>query len=259
MAYETLRYECRDGVAIVTLARAGRRNAINAAMGRELPLVWARFEAEAEARVAIVTGEGDRAFCAGADLMDPPENDASLASIRWTAMQNAVTKPVIAAVNGAAVGGGLHFVADADIVIASEAAYFSDPHVAVGFVSALEPIMLARRMPLGAVMRLALTGGLERLDAPCALRLGLVDEIAAPDALLEQALALAGKIARHSPAAVARTRRAIWGAKRYGLEDALQAGWALIMEQIGHPDAAEGPRAFAESRPPRWLPPGDGA
>lgn len=264
MAYETLRYECRDGVVVLTLARAARRNAVNAAMSRELPLAWERFEADPDARVAIVTGEGDRAFCSGADLSDPPATDAegsqaTIASIRWTAMQNDVTKPVIAAVNGGAVGGGLHFVADADIVIASETAYFSDPHVAVGYTAALEPIMLARRMPLGAVMRMALTGGLERLDAPAALRLGLVDEIAAPGALLPQVLALAAKIAKHSPAAVARTRRAIWGAKQYGLDEALQAGWALIMEQIDHPDAVEGPRAFTENRAPKWLPPGKGA
>ena len=264
MGFETLRYEMHGPVAILTLAREAKRNAVNAVMSRELPAAWARFEADPHARVAIITGEGGRVFCSGADLADPPETDkagkaATLDSIRWTAMQNGVTKPVIAAVNGGAVGGGLHFVADADIVLASDGAYLSDPHVAVGYVAALEPIMLARRMPIGAVMRMALTGGLERMDAQAAHRLGLVDEVVAADALLPQALALAEKISRHSPAAVARTKQAIWGAKEQDLGTALQAGWALIIDQIGHPDATEGPRAFAEKRPPVWKMPGEGA
>lgn len=257
MAYETLTYENQDGIVILTLARPATANAINSLMARELPQAWARFEADPEARVAVITGEGARHFCSGADLLDPPETDrpgtaATLQSIRWTGMQNGVSKPVIAAVNGGVVGGGLHFVADADIVVAADTAYFSDPHVAVGYVSALEPVLLARRMPIGAVMRLVLTGGLERLDAQAACRLGLVDILTSPDALLARALELAGNISRHSPAAVARSRAAVWGAKQFGLEEALERGWRQIMEHKGHPDEIEGPRAFAERREPVW-------
>ena len=257
MSYETLRYEIHHGVLVLTLARSATANAVNSVMARELPEAWARFEADPEASVAVVTGEGMRHFCSGADLLDPPETDlpgaaATLQSIRWTGMQNGVSKPVIAAVNGGVVGGGLHFVADADIVVAAETSYFSDPHVAVGYVSALEQFLLARRMPIGAVMRLALTGGLEKFDADTAHRLGLVDILAPPDALLERALELAGKISRHSPAAVARSRAAIWGAKQHGLDKALELGWAQIMAHKGHPDEVEGPRAFAERRSPVW-------
>ena len=261
MSYETLRYEIHDGVLVLTLARVATANAVNSVMARELPEAWARFEADPQARVAVVTAEGSRHFCSGADLLDPPETDfpgkaATLRSIRWTAMQNNVSKPVIAAVNGVVVGGGLHFVADADIVIAAETSYFSDPHVAVGYVSALEPILLARRMPIGAVMRLVLTGGLEKFDAETAHRLGLVDILTPPEALLERALELAGKISRHSPAAVARSRAAIWGAKQHGLDEALELGWQEIMAHKGHPDEVEGPRAFAERRVPVWQNPG---
>lgn len=261
MSYETLRYEIQDGVLVLTLARPATANAVNSVMARELPQAWARFEADTEARVAVVTGEGARHFCSGADLIDPPETDfpgnaATLQSIRWTGMQNGVSKPVIAAVNGGVVGGGLHLVADADIVIAAEAAYFSDPHVAVGYVSALEPILLARRMPIGAVMRLVLTGGLEKFDAETAHRLGLVDILTPPDELLARSLELAQKISRHSPAAVARSRAAIWGAKQHGLEEALELGWRQIMAHKGHPDEIEGPRAFAERRAPVWQKPG---
>lgn len=261
MSYETLRYEPRDGVLVLTLARPATANAVNSVMSRELPDAWSRFEADPNLRVAIVTGEGAKYFCSGADLMDPPETDfpgkaATLRSIRWTGMQNTVSKPVIAAVNGGTLGGGLHFVADADIVVASENAWFSDPHVAVGYVSALEPILLARRMPIGAVMRLVLTGGLEKFDAETACRLGLVDILTPPDVVLSRALDLAGKISRHSPAAVARSRAAIWGAKHYGLDEALLKGWSEIMAHKGHPDEEEGPRAFAERRAPVWKKPG---
>ena len=260
MTYQTLGYELCDGVALITLDREASRNAVDAEMARELPLAWAAFENDPDARVAIITGRGSRIFCAGADLINPPPVDgegaaATLNSIRWSAMQNGVTKPVICAVNGGAVGGGLHFPADADIVLASSNAFFSDPHVAVGFVAALEPIALARRMPLGAVMRMALTGGLERLSAVEAQRLGLVDEVTEPDQLLVQAFALADKIKVHSPSALARTKQAIWASKELGLSDALQQGWKLIMDQSSSPDFHEGPRAFAEKRTPRWAPP----
>ena len=258
MSYRTLAYEVREGVALITLDREASRNAVDAVMAQELPLAWAAFEKDRDARVAIITGRGNRIFCAGADLINPPSVDhegaaATLHSIRWTAMQNGVTKPVICAVNGGAVGGGLHFPADADIVLASSDAFFADPHVAVGFVAVLEPIALARRMPLGAVMRMALTGGLERLSAAQAQALGLVDEVVEPSQLLAKAFALADKIKVHSPSALARTKQAIWASKELGLSDALQQGWTLIMDQSGHPDFHEGPRAFAEKRKPKWT------
>lgn len=257
--YQTLAYEVRDGLAIVTLDREDRHNAVDRTMSHELPLVWKRVEEDPGVRVAIVTGRGEKTFCSGADLADPPVSDdpelaRRLESIRWTARQNRVTKPVIAAVNGRTIGGGLHFVADADIVLAAEHASFFDTHVAVGFVAALEPIELARRMPLGAVMKLALTGGDERLSAAEAHRLGLVDEVLPADRLLPRALELAGKIARHSPAAVARTKAAIWAAKEMQLREALEYGWRLIQAQSSHPDFREGVAAFLEKRAPSWAP-----
>jgi enoyl-CoA hydratase/carnithine racemase len=259
MEYRSLRYEVQDGVALITLAREKHLNALNSDMNRELPMVWHRFETDAAARVAIVTGQGEKAFCVGADLNDLPKSDddpnaGTLKSIRWSSQQNEVWKPVIAAVNGLTVGGGLHFVADADIVLASETATFFDTHVAVGFASALEPAVLSRRMPLGAVLRMAMMGGSERLSASEAFRLGLVDEVVAPDKLLERAFALAGTIAQHSPSALAATKKAIWQGLDVGLNQALEQGWKLIVEQNMHPDSIEGGRAFRERRPPQWAP-----
>jgi enoyl-CoA hydratase/carnithine racemase len=248
-----------DGVALITLAREKHLNALNSDMNRELPLVWGRFETDPAARVAVITGQGAKAFCVGADLTDLPKSDddpnaGTLKSIRWSSQQNEVWKPVIAAVNGLTVGGGLHFVADADIVLASETATFFDTHVAVGFASALEPVALCRRMPIGAVLRMALVGGSEKLSASEAYRLGLVDEIVAPDKLVDRAITLAKSIAQHSPSALARTKKAIWQGQNMGLDQALEHGWRLIVEQNKDPDAIEGGRAFRERRQPQWQP-----
>lgn len=256
--FETLDIAIAEGIAVLTLAREGRRNAINRRMNAELPVAWQQLERDTTVRVIVVTGAGEKAFCTGADLADLPRTEdpalaGTLASISWTGRQCGVSKPVIAAVNGLVVGAGLHFVADADIVLAAEHAQFIDTHVAVGLVTALEPISLACRMPLGAVMKLALTGGDERLAAPEALRLGLVDEVLPAEQLRARALQLAASIARHSPTAIARSRAAIWQAKEGPLSSALEEGWRLIMRQDSHPDVAEGVAAFLEKRPPVWA------
>ncbi|WP_321808844.1 enoyl-CoA hydratase/isomerase family protein [Burkholderia sp. BCC1993] len=259
MSFTTLSYEVRNQVALITLERPAQRNAVNSAMSRELPKLWRHFAADDSALLAIVTGRGDKAFCTGADLGDLPEtdgdgNDGTLQSIRWTSLQNKVWKPVIAAINGYAVGGGLHFVADSDIVLAAESATFFDTHVAVGLVAGLEPVSLCRRMPIGAVLRMALTGGNERMSARAALSVGLVDEVVPDASLLERAFALADNIKTHSPAALARTKQAIWQAQELGLHAGLENAWRLIMAHNAHPDFMEGGTAFLQRRPPQWQP-----
>ena len=255
--YETLDIAIADHIAVLTLARVERHNAISSRMNVELPRAWRQLEEDPTVRVIVVTGAGKKAFCTGADLGDLPRTEdpefaKQLASIGWTGRQNGVTKPVIAAINGLAVGAGLHFAADCDIVLAADHAQFVDSHVAVGLIAALEPIGLARRMPLGAVMKLALTGGDERLSAQEAWRLGMVDEIMPLDDLMPRAMQLAASIARHSPTAVARTRAAIWASKELPLGEALEHGWRYILAQNDHPDISEGVAAFLEKRPARW-------
>jgi enoyl-CoA hydratase/carnithine racemase len=168
-----------------------------------------------------------------------------------------VWNPVIAAVNGTCAGGGLHFVADADSVLAASTATFLDPHVSVGQVTAYEAIGLLRKMPAEAVMRMALVGRHERMTAQRAYELGMVSQIVdPPERLREEAQALAEKIARNSPAAMAATKRALWEAFEHGLTEACARGGRELASMWGHPDQEEGPRAFADKREPVWQPMG---
>lgn len=252
--FKTIAYSVADGVAVIQLNRAEQHNAVNSVMHDELPLAWEHFKSDPAAIVAILIGAGDKAFCSGADIADLPRlgSDDVRTEIRWTARQNAVWKPVICAVNGMTVGGGLHFIADSDIVIAADTATFFDTHVRVGLVAGLEPVALCRRMPMEAVLRMALTGGGERLDAQRAFELGLVGEVVAADQLWQRAHQLADLIKRNSPAALVRTKQAIWQAQDLHLETALDNAWALISAHNEGPDFTEGARAFLEKRKPRW-------
>ncbi len=259
MKFTTLNYKVLDKIAIITLNRPDQYNAVNSTMSQELPLVWEAFKKDPSAIVAIITGSGEKAFCTGADLTDLPDmNDkpgkASLESIKWTPLQNDVWKPVICAVNGMTCGGGLHFIADSDIIISSDSATFFDTHVKVGLVAGLEPVGLSRKIPLEAVLRMSLVGGGERMSAQKALDIGLVGEIIPNNKLMDRAKEIADLIKVHSPSALARTKKAIWHSKEKGLNESLEYAWKLISEQNIHPDFEEGGKAFIEKRPPKWKP-----
>ena len=173
----------------------------------------------------------------------------------WSPYQNRVWKPVICAVNGLCVGGGHHFVVDADIVIASRNAAFTDAHVNVGMVGALENVGLAKRLPLGAVLRMTLMGRAYRLTAERAHQLGLVDELVeTPGDLAVCAREIAEVLLKNSPQAMALSKQAVWGAMERGYGEALEHAWGLLRLHWGHPDFREGPRAFSEKREPEWDP-----
>jgi enoyl-CoA hydratase/carnithine racemase len=263
--FETLLYEIDGGVATITLNRPDRHNAFTVVMGRELKQVWAEVKRDPAVVCAIVTGAGDKAFCTGMDVADVADGSASETArmereggrpfyFFLTALQNQCWKPVITAVNGMVVGGGLHFIADSDLILAAEHATFFDTHVKVGLVAGLEPVGLARRIPLEAVLRMALLGGAERMTAQQALALGLVGEVLPRERLLPRARELAAKIAEHSPTALARSKQAIWASLDTGLQDALDRAEQIIEAHGGHPDLPEGSRAFVEKRKPRWAP-----
>ncbi|MEU8133922.1 enoyl-CoA hydratase/isomerase family protein [Streptodolium elevatio] len=261
---EYLRLERRGPVGWLVNNRPDRLNAMNSAMRDEFAVAWKALDADPEVRVIVHTGEG-RAFQTGVDVAEIAGDGVGMERYRqsmedfdvhFTAWHQGVEKPVITAVNGLCAGGGFHWVADADIVIAASDAQFFDPHVSVGQVVAIEAIGLLRKMPFEAVMRMALTGRHERMSARRAFELGMVGEVVdPPERLRDVAQELAEKIARNSPAAMAATKRALWGALELGLTDACKAGAKELVSMWGHPDQEEGPRAFAEKREPQWAPP----
>ena len=211
----------RDGpVGWLVFDRPDRGNAIDAAMFADLEVAWAELDADPEVRVIVTTGNGP-AFQTGLDVGQLARDKDALRTssrqtrdfeLRLTAWHCGVWKPVIAAVNGTCAGGGLHFVADADIVIAADDATFLDPHVSVGQVSAFETIGLVKKSPMEAVLRMALAGSHERVGAVRARQLGIVSEVVPAAQLLPRAQELGETIARHDPDRLASTKRALWAA-----------------------------------------------
>ena len=208
--------------------RPAAGNAMDAAMIEALPGAWSALDADPAVRAIVVTGAG-RAFQTGLDLVQLSRQPGALremsrrtrrADLRLTGWHLGVTKPVITAVNGVCAGGGLHFVADSDIVLASTAATFLDSHVSVGQVSAFEAIGLARRASFGPVARMALTGAHERVSAADALRLGWVSEVVPPEELRAAAQRLGEVIARNDPGALTAAKRALWRSLETGLTEA---------------------------------------
>ena len=243
--------------------RPEQLNAMSALMREEFATAWTELDADPDVRVIVHTGEG-RAFQTGVDVSEIASDGVGMQRYResvedfdfhFTAWHNNLEKPVITAVNGICAGGGFHWVADADIVIAASDAQFFDPHVSIGQVVAVEAIGLMKKMPVEAVMRMAFVGRYERMPAWRAYELGMIsDVIDPPDRLRDAAQELAEKIAKNSPAAMAATKRALWGALELGLTDACRHGAAELVSMWGHPDQEEGPRAFAERRDANWKP-----
>ena len=252
--------ERRGPILILTMNRPDRLNALNRPMQQAFEDQFRAADADPSIRVIVITGAG-RAFCSGADVGGLKEsasgsNDPAVIRgqvPRFTNRQVGIFKPVIVAVNGVCAGAGLHYVADGDIVIASEAASFVDSHVNVGQVTALEPIGLLQKVGAAAVLRMVILGKAERLSAEKALALGLVSEVLPSDRLLERALELAEIAASVSPAALQKSLKAIWDSFELPLEKANDNGWELLVRHRSHPDATEGPAAFLEKRAPRWA------
>ena len=223
MSYRTLVVERHGPVGWLINNRPEALNAMNNEMRDEFADAWKELDADPAVRVIVHTGNG-RAFQTGADVaelatdgvgMERYRQSVETFDLHFTAWHQQVWKPVITAVNGICAGGGFHWVADADIVIAASDAQFFDPHVSIGQVVALEAIGLIRKMPFEAVARMALVGKYERMPATRALELGMISEIVdPPDHLRDRAQALGELIAKNSPAAMAATKKALWGALR---------------------------------------------
>ncbi|MEU1374487.1 enoyl-CoA hydratase/isomerase family protein [Streptomyces triculaminicus] len=215
----TVRTDIRpDGVALVTLDRPERHNAIDLPTAARLKRLWGEFRRDDGVRAVVLTGAGDRAFCTGIDrsadvpqpgspysLDDPLLDVGPKAADLW--------KPVVAAVGGMACGGAFYLLGESEFLVASENATFFDPHTSYGMVSAYESLHMAQRMPFGEAARMALTGTAERLSARRAYDIGLVSELTAPGEAVAAALRVAAVIAACPTEAVQGTVRALWAAK----------------------------------------------
>lgn len=258
--------ERRGHVETVRLTATERLNAITREDMEALREAYRRADADPVVRCIVITGTG-RAFCSGADvggLADraaraqapaSPANDAPAppSQTAFTPRRMGIFKPVIVAVNGVTAGAGLHFIADADIVISAASATFVDTHTSIGQLTALEPILMVRAgVPLTQVMRLVILGRAGRIDAQEAWRIGLVTEVVPDERLVERTQEVAELAASVSPAAVQRSIAAIWASFELPLSEAYARGQAAIVGHRGHPDALEGAKAFIEKRPPRW-------
>lgn len=255
-----LTLERHGHVLVVTIDRQERMNALSQAVHDGLYDTWMSLRDDRSVRSIVITGAGDRAFCTGMDLKDfverggpRPVKDDVHEELRLTPLHCDIWLPTIVAVNGVCTGAGLHFVADADVVVASTSATFLDTHVSVGQVTAIEPITLLPRIGLGNAVRLAVLGKHGRIAAAEALRIGLVDELTEPDELLARAIERAEQAATGSPAAIEASKRAIRGALERPMRDAMQHGWELLLAHRQHPDSKEGPQAFAMKREPGWM------
>ncbi|MCB1683302.1 MAG: enoyl-CoA hydratase-related protein [Pseudomonadales bacterium] len=257
----SVRTELRDQVLIVTLDRAEQRNALNAEMRTTLQQVWEQFRDNEAARVAVLTGAGDVSFCAGADLKELGSYYQSMTASERRELGErspglgALTrnfdprKPVIAAINGTCLAGGLELALACDIRIAAAHAVFGLPEVTRGILPGAGGTQrLPRLLPTGIALEMILTGA--PIDAGAAHRWGLVNHVVAADQLLATALRIAQQIAANGPLAVRAARDAVY----QGLS--LTLGEALRLEQFhAEPlrqsdDAREGIRAFVEKRTP---------
>jgi enoyl-CoA hydratase/carnithine racemase len=245
------------GTLVVTLNRPERANALDDTLMDALDRLWTAVAADPAIRCVVVTGAG-RGFCSGADASMLAGERRGLGDTAWEELNflpgHRLAVPVIAAVNGVCAGGGLHFVGDADIAIAGAAARFLDPHVSVGQVTALEPVMLRLRMRPDVLARMVLLGRSEVLDAAAAERAGLVSEVVPDGELPARALALAEAIGRNSPEAVRLSRRVLRSYEERLMGADLDLGWELVRRHRAHPDSTEGPAAFLEKRTPTWTP-----
>jgi crotonobetainyl-CoA hydratase len=253
--------EQRGNVLLITINRPEARNAVNAAVHLGIGEALEQAESDPEIRVVILTGAGDKAFCAGADLVAlsrgeriAPQDKAQAAWGFAGFVQHPVSKPVIAAVNGFALGGGTELALASDMVIAAETAQFGLPEVKRGLIAAAGgAFRLTQQLPPKIALEFLMTG--EPFSAARAAELGLVNKVVPAERLLEEAFALAERIAVNAPLSVQASKRIALQIIDHhrAAEDGFWAQNAAETRTLMQSeDAREGPRAFAEKRAPVW-------
>jgi enoyl-CoA hydratase/carnithine racemase len=244
--------ERRDAVLVARINRPDARNALTPAVITGLADAVSDAEQDPDLRAVVITGTGDRAFCAGMDLRafasgDQIALDAGVMERFFALLEGRATIPVIGAANGTAVGGGLELLLGCDIVVASSDAKFGLPEVKRGLLPAGSGYLLGTRVPLGIALEMVLTG--DSIDAARANALGLVNAVVAPGDVMAAALGYAERIAANGPLGVQAMKELV----RLGVADPARAAARLREVQsviFGSEDAKEGALAFVERRPP---------
>ncbi|WP_019930678.1 enoyl-CoA hydratase/isomerase family protein [Nocardia sp. BMG111209] len=247
-------YDARpDGIAVITLNRPETRNCLSKDVREGLFEAWDRFEHDPDARVAILTGAGEKAFCAGGDLKEMVETGMrvpprDMFPLPYDTIE--LSKPTIAAVNGVAFAGGWMIAQACDLCVASSTARFAITEVKVGRSSPWASPLI-HMIPQRIMMEILLTG--KPITAQRAYEIGLVNRIAEPEDLLPVALELATDVLAGAPLSVRAARETVMLATEMGRSAALQAARHAAEYCYTSDDAQEGPRAFAEKRSPRWT------
>lgn len=255
MSYETISVEARGRVTIITINRPEAHNALNKKANEELTAAFDDFAANDEQWVAIITGSGPKAFCTGLDLKQQAAGgdlETPHGGFGGLCSRTESNKPVIAAVNGVAMGGGFEIVLACDMVIAASNAAFALPEPKVGLAALAGGIFrLPQVIGMTRAMGLLLTG--RRVSAAEALQLGLVNEVVEGD-VVAAAMRWADEIAACSPMSVRATKEAVRLGAQLSIGDAIrdQWEWPAMKAMLESEDAGEGPRAFAEKRTPVW-------
>jgi crotonobetainyl-CoA hydratase len=255
-------FERSGRVAIVTLNRPEVMNAVNGPLWLALGEALEEFSRDPALWVLIITAAGDRSFCAGTDLKAKAKGEMEVSErmASWGyagVVRHYISKPIIAAVNGYALGGGTELALACDLIIASERATFGLPEVKVGLLAGAGGLLrLSRQIPLKLAMHCILTGN--SLSAEEAKRWGLINEVVPHDRLLSSAIALAETICENSPSAVMASKDIVYRGLDLPL-DFPPSAWEMNDEYIEKvqqgEDAIEGPRAFSEKRKPVWKNP----
>ncbi len=256
--WETLLCEIDEQIATITLNRPKILNALNAQIFDELEAVFTALAKNPAVRVMLLTGAGDKAFAAGADINELAATDASTGEVkaRWgqTVFRLIETcgKPVIACINGFALGGGCELAMACTIRLASETARLGQPEVKLGLIPGYGGTQrLPRLVGKSAGLRLLLTG--EVIGAAEALRIGLVDEVVPPERLMARAKELAEAMVSMAPLAVAGCIEAVQRGSELGIDDAINIEASIFGRLCGTADKSEGTAAFIAKRPPRWT------
>jgi enoyl-CoA hydratase/carnithine racemase len=255
--------ELRDRVLILRINRPEARNALSPGVIAGIGNALLDSETDDRVGVVIITGTGDRAFCAGMDLRGFATGQVSGGSTPLDAdtaargsagymqfIRDGIAKPVIGAANATAVAGGFELLLACDMVVASEEARFGLPEVKRGLFAAGGGMQLGRRVPMALAMELVLTG--DTVDANRAAAMGLVNAVVPPDRVLDEAIALAERIAVNGPLGIAATKQLMRTAFNDGPAAAWESQAELQPKVFGSEDAKEGATAFIERRPAVW-------